>query len=171
MIWLVLAALAVAAMAPLAFSLLRHASLKKRKGAALALYQAQLAELELEREQGHLTAAEYEAAQVEIKRRLLAAAETADPPVAAKGRGLVLAALAVVPAAAMALYLVGGTPCLRRSNRRRRGKKKPCSRLCGRGWLPWIPIRPVHGKASCCSATRKARGNTMRRRRMPISMR
>jgi cytochrome c-type biogenesis protein CcmH len=124
MIWLALAALAIVAMAPLAFSLLRHSSLKKRKGAALALYQAQLAELEQEREQGQLTAAEYEAAQLEVKRRLLAAAEAAEPPVAAKGRGLVLAAFAVVPAVAMALYLVGGTP-----------------------WLPAMPLAEQQAKA------------------------
>jgi cytochrome c-type biogenesis protein CcmH len=45
-----------------------------------------------------------------VQRRLLAAAEAVEPAVAASSRGPVLTVLLLVPIAAFALYIVGGSP-------------------------------------------------------------
>ncbi|EFH12216.1 c-type cytochrome biogenesis protein CcmI, partial [Teichococcus cervicalis] len=73
MIWLLFLGLAVLALAPLGWSLLRPARLRDRQEADLALYHAQLAELEREREAGRLEAEAYRAARLEVQRRVLAA--------------------------------------------------------------------------------------------------
>ncbi len=111
MIWLAIAALAVVALAPLGLTLRRAAALRGRRGAAMALYRAQLAELERDRAEGRIAPAEHAAAVLEVERRLLAAAETTERDAAsAAGRSPVLAALVLVPLAAVALYWVGGSP-------------------------------------------------------------
>ncbi|GAA0590072.1 hypothetical protein GCM10009416_30780 [Craurococcus roseus] len=119
--WLLAGLLALAALAPLGFALLRPASARGRREADLALYHRQLAELERERAAGRLDEAAHAAAVLEVQRRLLAAPgaaeETAAP--AAKGasaaaahRAPLLAALVMVPAVAVALYWINGTPGL-----------------------------------------------------------
>ncbi|NKC32406.1 c-type cytochrome biogenesis protein CcmI [Falsiroseomonas selenitidurans] len=110
MIWLLLGGLAALALAPLAWALLRPARLRGRTEADLAIYRAQLAELDREREAGRLEAAQHEAARLEVQRRILAAPQDAD---IAGGRGtpaLLAALLFLLPAAGLALYLVRGVP-------------------------------------------------------------
>jgi cytochrome c-type biogenesis protein CcmH len=80
-----------------------------------AVYRDQLKELERERAAGEIGAAEAEAARAEIARRLLAASGATKPSVAAPSRPpqMVAMGLAVLlPVAALAIYLVEGTPGL-----------------------------------------------------------
>ena len=112
MIWLVFGLAAAVALAPLLLSLRRAAALRGRKEADLALYRAQLAELDRDRAEGRITSAEHEAATAETGRRLIAAADAADPD-AAHGRMMPVAlALLLVPALALGIYLTTGSPGL-----------------------------------------------------------
>jgi cytochrome c-type biogenesis protein CcmH len=79
------------------------------------VYRDQLKELERERAAGEIGAAEAEAARAEIARRLLTASGATKPAVAAPSRPpqMVAMGLAVLlPMAALAIYLVEGTPSL-----------------------------------------------------------
>jgi len=73
MLWLLVGAVALAAMLPLVVVVLRPARARGRAEADLALYRAQLAELDREREAGRLDAAAHAAATLEVQRRILAA--------------------------------------------------------------------------------------------------
>lgn len=119
--WLPLVALALACLAPLAVSLLRPARARGRREADRALYRAQLAELDEHLATGRIGAAEHAAAVVEVQRRLLAAPEEA--VVASPGGGAgagarasragaaaLAACLLLLPAGALGLYLVNGSP-------------------------------------------------------------
>jgi cytochrome c-type biogenesis protein CcmH len=119
---LAVAALAVIAMLPLALALRRGITVRGRRESALDLHRAQLAELDRELADGRIGPTEHATAKLEVQRRLLAAAEAADPlsapaaPVAtASGpvrgdRALVIASLVIVPLVAVGLYLIGGHP-------------------------------------------------------------
>jgi cytochrome c-type biogenesis protein CcmH len=109
-IWLLLGAMALAALAPLAFALLRPARARGRAEADVALYRAQLAELDREREAGRLDGSAHEAARLEVQRRILAAPR--DDALQGGGRSsAVLASLVfLLPAAALGLYLLRGIP-------------------------------------------------------------
>ncbi len=110
MIWLVFGLLAVAALAPLLFSLLRADAVRGRREADVALYRAQLAELDRDREEGRITAPEHAAATAETGRRLIAAAE-AQEDASPRGRTMpVVLSCLLVPAAALTLYLAAGSP-------------------------------------------------------------
>jgi cytochrome c-type biogenesis protein CcmH len=108
--WWVLAFCALAGLAlllPLA-RLARAAAPAARHD--VAVYRAQLAELARDRDAGRLDQPGYDAAVIEIERRLLAAADEREAPAAPALRWpLVVAALAV-PALAIAIYLPHGTP-------------------------------------------------------------
>ena len=112
--WLLAGLLALAALAPLGFALLRPASTRGRREADLALYRRQLAELERERAAGRLDEAAHAAAVLEVQRRLLAAPGAAEggapAPDARAGLAPLFAALIAVPAAAVALYWANGNP-------------------------------------------------------------
>lgn len=111
MIWLILLAASVPAMAPLMISLLWRARLRGRRDAAMALHRAQLVELDRDLADGKLPAAEHAAAQAEIGRRLLAAAAEADADAGqGSARPILFAALPLLPAAGLALYLINGDP-------------------------------------------------------------
>lgn len=77
---------------------------------AMAIYEDQLSELERDAERGLITEAEARAAQVEIKRRMLAAGQTKDRATADGGRFAVLGAAVFVPLAAVFLYFQVGAP-------------------------------------------------------------
>jgi cytochrome c-type biogenesis protein CcmH len=113
MIWLAILLLTAVALAPLARVLLDGGpSRRGRREAALALHQAQLAELDRDLAEGQIAAAEHTAAVVEVQRRLLAAGELGDVILASTARSPLLVALALVPAFAFGLYLRGGSPGL-----------------------------------------------------------
>jgi cytochrome c-type biogenesis protein CcmH len=111
MIWLYLAAIACVALAPLAWFAGRGLRLRGRRDAALALHRAQLTELDRDLAEGRLMPAEHGAARLEVQRRLLAEADRTEAAGAQSGPfGLVLVA-ALVPAAALVLYVAaGGAP-------------------------------------------------------------
>jgi cytochrome c-type biogenesis protein CcmH len=113
--WLLAGLLALAALVPLVPSLLRPAAARGRREADLALYRAQLAELERERGAGRLDEAGHAAAVLEVQRRLLAAPGApagADAAPAPGGRAPLVLALVAVPAVAAGLYLANGNPGL-----------------------------------------------------------
>lgn len=77
------------------------------------IYRNQLAELEREHKDGALSAADYQSAQTELQRRLLA--ETSDDteqqtPAASPSRFTALALLLAIPLAAIGSYLILGSP-------------------------------------------------------------
>ena len=110
MIWIFLLVLSLAALAPLILSLLRASVAQGRRDPALALHRAQLAELDRELAEGRIGAPEHASAKLEVQRRLLAAADTADPPAMRARRFPLVAALTLVPALALGLYLIDGLP-------------------------------------------------------------
>ena len=116
MTWVLIGLLAVAALLPLAWAALRPVRGRGRREADLALYRAQLAELDREREAGRLDEAAHRAAVLEVQRRLLAAPEEAGAATAGSARQArlaMLAAAAVVPLLALGLYWrSGGAPGL-----------------------------------------------------------
>jgi len=109
-IWVLVGALALAAMAPLAVVVLRPVRARGRAESDLALYRAQLAELERERELGRLDAAGHAAATLEVQRRILAAPKDGGVGGGTQSAALIAAALFLLPAAALGLYLVRGVP-------------------------------------------------------------
>ncbi len=111
-LWLAIAALAAVALAPLALSLRRRVSARGRREAALALHRAQLAELDRNLADARIGPTEHAAAVLEVQRRLLAAAGTADPVATLSSCSAIWAVLALVPVAAVLLYLAGGSPDL-----------------------------------------------------------
>jgi cytochrome c-type biogenesis protein CcmH len=112
LIWLSILVLAALAMAPLARVLWRGGAARGRREAAMALHRAQLAELGRDLAEGRLGEAEHASAELEVQRRLLAAAEDRDAPAAGTSRAPLVFALIAVPVTAFALYLAGGLPWL-----------------------------------------------------------
>ena len=110
MIWLALAALTGLALLPLVLALRRGVSLRDRRAAALVLHRAQLAELEQERAAGQLGEAEYQAAVLEVQRRLLAADRSGGEDAAGMVRFPLAVLFPLLPLIAMVLYLIGGVP-------------------------------------------------------------
>ncbi len=111
MIWLAAALLALCAIAPAGFALRRHLAVRGRVEPTLALHRAQLVELDRDRVEGRISAADHTTAVLEVQRRLLAASIMTDPITTPRSWPL-LAGLAVVPVAAFGLYLIGGRPNL-----------------------------------------------------------
>lgn len=109
-IWLLVGAVALAAMLPLGIALLRPPRARGRAESDLALYRAQLAELDQERAAGRLDGPQHAAATLEIQRRILAAPKDDAGEARLRGAGLLGAALFLIPAAAIGLYLLRGIP-------------------------------------------------------------
>lgn len=136
MIWLAVLALSAVALTPLALGLRGRVAAKGRRESALALHRAQLAEVDRDLAEGRIGPAEHASAVLEVQRRLLAAGDAPEEaaagdtaggsirgavPVAAAGgaseadrvsRSSILAALVIVPVAALGLYSLGGSPGL-----------------------------------------------------------
>ncbi len=110
MIWLALLPLVALTLLPFALSLRPGATLRDYRPVALALHRAQLGELARERDAGRLNPTEYDAALLEIQRRLLAADQTptprAKPPLSFPLTTLV----PLLPLLALLLYLPSGEP-------------------------------------------------------------
>ena len=116
-LWLVLALMTAAAVFAVLWPLARRKPL--RTGNDVAVYRDQLDEIKRDRAAGLIGEAEAEAARVEVSRRLIAAADAAEfEKPALEGSSLwhrrvtAIAALLLLPAGAIALYLVLGSPDL-----------------------------------------------------------
>lgn len=113
MIWIGFIVLSLIVMTPVAVAQTRI-QLRGRREAAIALYRAQLVELDHEGERGRIGPLEQAQARLEIERRLLsmaAAVEEAWPQPARLG-WLLPALIVLLPLGGLALYLPGGTPNL-----------------------------------------------------------
>src|SRR5262245_32641121 len=116
-LWVVLALMTGAAVLAVLWPLMRSGG-AARSGSDLAVYRDQLDEIARDRASGLIGESEAEAAQVEVSRRLLAAADaeaaTQPPAEAQTGRRRMVAAsaLLVLPLGALALYLALGSPSL-----------------------------------------------------------
>ena len=112
MIWVAIAVLAALSLAPTLWAVRRQGVPRGRRDAALALHRAQLDELDRDLGEGRLPQAEHGRARLEVQRRLLAEAEREEAPATRASRGPLLAAMLMVPAAAVGLYALGGRPDL-----------------------------------------------------------
>ena len=115
LLWLLLAARALLVAGLLVWTLLRRqAAPGQRSDYELEVCRAQLREVEREAERGILTAAEVEAARIEIQRRMLAAdqarGETAAAEASTLDRVLPAVLAGLLPLAAFGLYAALGTP-------------------------------------------------------------
>ncbi len=116
-LWLVLALMSGAAMVAVVWPLVRKGR-KVASGSDLAVYRDQLDEIKRDHAAGRIGDSEAEAAQVEVSRRLLAAADAeaaaarAAPVARAGRRAIATVALVVVSFGAAAVYLSLGSPSL-----------------------------------------------------------
>ncbi len=104
--------LALFTLAPAGWALRRHVLVRGRNEASVALYRAQILELDRDLAEGRIAAREHATAMLELQRRLLAASDAAERPGHAPERAPLLLGLVLVPLLALALYLVGGRPGL-----------------------------------------------------------
>ena len=112
MIWVAAAVLLLCALAPAAVALRGRVRVRGRRDAATTLYRAQLVELDRDLGEGRISASDHATAMLEVQRRLLAAAESAESPASITDRAPLLLGLSLVPLVALGLYLVGGRPGL-----------------------------------------------------------
>ena len=112
MVWALIAVLALAALAPLGTALRGRTAARGAKEQAVAFHQAQLTELDRDRAEGRILPVEHATAVLEVQRRLLAAADAPEQVAHAGSRAPVLVVAALVPLAALGLYLVSGRPGL-----------------------------------------------------------
>jgi len=111
MLWILLALLALITLFPLGYALVRPRAARGRREADMALYRAQLAELDRDREVGRLNEAEHRAATLEVQRRLIAAADqTEGEATSGRGAAMLLALPGLLAVAGLGLYLLRGTP-------------------------------------------------------------
>jgi len=117
MLWFTLALMTGTAMAAIAWPLTRQAR-TLRSGSDLAVYRDQLEEVRRDHAAGRIGDNEAEAAQVEVSRRLLAAADAEAaqagtmPAPGSHRRAVALAALLVVSFGSAGTYLTLGSPTL-----------------------------------------------------------
>ncbi len=112
-LWFILGLMLLAAIFAVLWPLERKPEL--RTDSDLAVYRAQLDEIETDRAAGRIAENEAQAARVEVSRRLLAAADAAITVVAPadspwRCRAAALAALVLLPLGAASLYLTLGSP-------------------------------------------------------------
>jgi cytochrome c-type biogenesis protein CcmH len=111
-LWFILALMTAAAIFAVLWPLGRKSEL--RAGSDIAVYRAQLDEIEADRAAGRIAENEAQAARVEISRRLLAAADAAPTVVVNDSphlrRAAALVALVLLPIGAAMLYLAIGSP-------------------------------------------------------------
>ena len=116
-LWLVLALMTGAAMVAVAWPLMRKGR-NARSGSDLAVYRDQLDEVRRDHAAGRIGDSEAAAAQVEVSRRLLAAADAeaaaspAQPMGGGRRRAIATAALLVVSFGTASVYLALGSPSL-----------------------------------------------------------
>jgi cytochrome c-type biogenesis protein CcmH len=89
----------------------RSVSAADRREANLAIFRDQLSELEHDRDEGALAAADFAQAKAELQRRLLGEVQLEESqPARRGGRTMALALLVAIPLAAIAGYLILGNP-------------------------------------------------------------
>ena len=117
MLWLILALMTAAALGAVIWPLARARTLPVA-GSDLAVYRDQLEEIERDRADGRIGHDEFEAARVEVSRRLLGAANATGPetpeatPRAGRRIAAVIGAIVAIPLIAGLLYTVLGSPDL-----------------------------------------------------------
>src|SRR6516165_4548629 len=118
-LWFILAIMTAAALAAVAWPLSRGRVLAAAGGSDLAVYRDQLEEIERDRADGRIGHDEFEAARVEVSRRLLgAAAQTGEAATAGadlqreRRIAALLGAVAVVTLIAVPFYALRGSPGL-----------------------------------------------------------
>jgi len=113
MLWIIFALMSAAAIIALLWPL-AHKPRVSHAGSDIVVYRDQLEEIDRDRSAGLIGEAEAEAAQVEVSRRLLAAADSQAPPPPVQPlwhrRAAALAALIVLSAIPAGLYAVLGSP-------------------------------------------------------------
>lgn len=114
-LWFVFALMTAAAVFAVLWPLSRRGP--ERGGSDIAVYRDQLDEIDRDRAAGRIGEAEAEAAKVEVSRRLIAAADAAEAQTAAlpeppvwRRRAIAIAGLVLLPAGAVTLYLLLGSP-------------------------------------------------------------
>lgn len=117
MLWVIFAILTAAAVSSVLWPLTRTPRAPNRRAIGLALYKAQLAEIEKDEAQRVVTAADAQSAKTEAARRLIAADGAAgEEPLAAPSRTRARIAFFLtaifVPLVSLALYLEIGHPAL-----------------------------------------------------------
>ena len=158
-LWFVVALMTLAAILAVVWPLTR-ANRRLRSGSDVAVYKDQLEEIQRDRNAGLIGESEAEAAQVEVSRRLLAAAdaETAQAPevpagpTGSRGRVAVFAAL-VISVGSASVYLALGSPSLPGQPLASREKSLPVDAMLaqvedhlarnpndGRGWEVIAPV-------------------------------
>jgi len=117
MLWSILAVMTAAALGAAIWPLARAGKLQAA-GSDLAVYRDQLEEVERDHADGRIGHDEFEAARVEVSRRLLSAASAAGPetsetaPRARRRIAALVAAIVVIPSIAGTLYAQLGSPDL-----------------------------------------------------------
>ena len=102
--------LALVAITPLLFVIIRASRVRYRRDTALALHHSQMEEIDRDLADGRLNPEEYRAAKIEIERRLLSADRLSEADADRIARGILIAAAILIPAAAVALFLPGAMP-------------------------------------------------------------
>jgi len=117
-VWLILAVMTAAALGAVIWPLARMRALRPA-GSDLAVYRDQLEEIERDRVDGRIGDDEFEAARVEVSRRLLAAAKTGGEAATAgsadsrrRRLATLTAAVIGIPVLAVSLYAMQGSPDL-----------------------------------------------------------
>lgn len=101
---------ALALTLPLLLAFRRPRALPERRDAALALHNAQLVELERDRQDGRIGDTEFAGAKLEIERRILSADALPARATGGSARFLLIVLVIVVPIGGFALYLPDSTP-------------------------------------------------------------
>lgn len=113
MIWLSIALLSLLALTPAALPLWQRArQIRDERSAALALHEAQLVEIDRDLAIGLIAPTEHDIARLEIQRRILTADTAPTQAADAIAPGWAWGGLALIPVAAVGLYLTNGVPSL-----------------------------------------------------------
>ena len=113
MIWLSIALLSLLALAPACATLWKRTrTVRDERSAALALHEAQLAEVDRDLTIGLIAPAEHEIARLEIQRRILAADKAPSSADNSRAATVGWIGLGLAPVLAVGLYLTNGVPSL-----------------------------------------------------------
>ena len=109
MIFVLIALLALAVLAPVLLGLRGRVESRGARDLAVDLHRTQLRELDRDLAEGRILPAEHATAKLEVQRRLLAAAAAEEAAPRMGARWPVIATVVIVPLAAAGLYAVSGS--------------------------------------------------------------